>query len=320
MKRVSIVLAILGLIGAAGAVYYYFIREPHDMPTCDAGFRLDFMTRTCVPFGTGPGDTEPNIDFAQHDVTVPETSLRIRLKQEGSTSKYSGAFEDPNDPIMRGFLSIDSSQAVRMGDDYVLVPLFVTYGGTGQFLNVALFDARNQEHIGSVFVGDRIGISSIDVDGQVAKVNYRTRLESEGYAAEPTIPAQLVVEVKDRGIKEIMRLQNADYDDVELKSPAANSNVSGEFAIRGSIPGNWYFEAIAQYEILSEQYEQIAFGPVQALSDWMTTQRVPFEVKVNASTFNYGGRATIIISSDNIQGDEEGERKVKKMEIPVVIR
>jgi hypothetical protein len=263
---------------------------------------------------------EHTVDIGQVEITVPETSIKIKLAREGETSKYSSAFSDPSDPVMKGFVSIDASEETKIGDEYVLVPLFVTYGGTGQFINVALLNAKTNQHLGSVFVGDRIDIGSIEVRDMIAKVNYKTRLDTEAMAADPTIPAQLVVEVKDNMLKEIMRLQNADYNEVEIKSPAANSTISGDFVIRGSMPGSWYFEANAQLRIIDASYQEIAIGSVQALSDWMTTQRVPFEVKMNTSTLNTTGKATIIISSENVQGDEDGARKVKKMEVPVVIK
>jgi hypothetical protein len=35
---------------------------------------------------------------------------------------------------------------------------------------------------------------------------------------------------------------------------------------------------------------------------------------------NYTGNATIVIESENVRGDEEGELEVKRMFIPVVIK
>jgi hypothetical protein len=143
---------------------------------------------------------------------------------------------------------------------------------------------------------------------------------NESFAVTPTVPAQLVVEIKGDTVSEIMRLQNADYGDIEIKSPTPNAGIAGDFVIKGSMPGSWYFEAVAQFKILDATYKEIAIGSVQALSDWMTTQRVPFEVKMNTSMLNTKGKATIVISSENVEGGDEGERNVKRMEIPVVIR
>lgn len=319
MKKVIAMLIVLALVIGAGA-YYFFFREVHDTPTCGEGFRLDFSTRTCVPVTDGPNGETRDVDFTQVQITVPDSNIKLKLTQESGTSKYSATFSSEDDSSMEGFLSIDAAKTTRVSDQLVLAPMFVTYGGTGQFLNMALFNSQDNTYLGSVFIGDRVGTGDVVVQGQIVKVNYKTRLGSEGYAAEPTIPAQVVLEVRDNSIKEIMRLQNADYSEVELKSPTPNSNLSGEFVVRGSVPGSWYFEANAQFKIIDEMYQELAIGSVQALSDWMTTQRVPFELKLNTSSLNGKGKVRIIISSENVQGDEDGERKVKMMEIPVVIR
>jgi hypothetical protein len=323
-KAIIIILIILALIGAGA---YYFLSGKKDSVTvCEPGFRLDFGTRTCVPIASG--DKPIDVDFERVEITVPETSLKVKLMREGQSSKYSAAFADPDDPVMKGFVSIDSGKLTRVSDEYVLVPLFVTYGGTGQFLNLALFNAKSAMHVGSVFVGDRVEIHSIEphntgtkIEGNyIYKANYKTRLMNESFAVTPTVPAQLVVEIKGDTVSEIMRLQNADYGDIEIKSPTPNAGIAGDFVIKGSMPGSWYFEAVAQFKILDATYKEIAIGSVQALSDWMTTQRVPFEVKMNTSMLNTKGKATIVISSENVEGGDEGERNVKRMEIPVVIR
>lgn len=123
--------------------------------------------------------------------------------------------------------------------------------------------------------------------------------------------------MKDDKFVQIMKLQNADYADVEIKSPLTGAVISDILQIKGAIPGTWYFEAIAQFKIVDESYNEIAIGTVQALSDWMTTQRVPFEVTLPIANLNYKGKATIIIQSENVQGEEEGEKLVKRMFIPI---
>lgn len=324
MKKAAIILIVLALVG--GGAYYFLTREKEPAIVCDAGFRLDFGTRTCVPIVT---DNDPsNVDFGKIEVSVPDTAVKVLLVREGETTKYAANFADPEDPNIKGFVSVDASKITRVSDSLMLAPLYVNYGGTGQFLNVALFDAKTNRHVGTLFVGDRTAADSIIAhegaarvpDQYVFKINYKTRTLSQGFASEADVPAQLVVEIRNGSISEIMRLQNADYGDVEIKSPLPGSTISGDFALKGSVPGSWYFEASAQFKILDSTYKEVAIGSVQALSDWMTTQRVPFEVKMNTSMLNAKGKATIVISSENVEGGEEGERKVKRMEIPVVIK
>jgi len=318
MKKVIVILIVLALVGAG--TYYFIIKKDDAMPVCEAGFRLDFGTRTCVPVG---GSQQANaVDFSKVEISMQgDSSVKAQLVRQGDSTRYVGTFNSGSGAdAVRGSVSLDSSKTVQFSGEYVLVPLSSDFGGTGQFADIGLFNAKTNTYLGSVSVGDRIDIGSIEVKGSVAKVNYKTRLDSEPMVATPSIPAQLVVEVKDNSIREIMRLQNADYNDVEIKSPGANTTVAGEFVLKGSMPGSWYFEANAQFRVIDSTYKEVAIGSIQALSDWMTTQRVPFEVKLNTAAFNTTGKAYIVVSSENVRGDEEGERGVKKMQIPVTIR
>lgn len=316
MKKVIIIGVVLALLGVGA--FYVLKDKKSDMPVCEAGFRLDFTTRTCVPVG-GPDAETATIDFSKPEISMSSDSFKFKLTREGETSKYSAVF-DYDGGVTQGSATIDSDEAVKVGEEYILVPMHTNFGGSGQFTDIALFNAKSNTYIGSVPVGDRVGVSKIDVKDMIAKVNYKTRLATEPMVADPTIPAQLVVEVKSNSLKELMRLQNADYSEVEIKSPLANATVSGDFVLKGSMSGTWYFEASAPFKIMDDTYTEVAIGSVQALSDWMTTQRVPFEVKLNTATFNATGKATIIISSENVQGDDEGARKVKMMQIPITIK
>lgn len=316
MKKVIITVVVLALLGVGA--FYLLKDKKSDIPVCDPGFRLDFSTRTCVPVG-GPDAQVSEIDFSKPEISFSSDSFKFKLIREGETSKYSAIF-DYDGGVTQGSATIDSDEAVKVGDEYVLVPMHTNFGGSGQFTDVALFNAKTNAYIGSVPVGDRVGVSSIDVKDMIAKVNYKTRLATEPMVADPTIPAQVVVEVSGSSLKELMRLQNADYADVEIKSPLPGSTVSGSFVLKGSMAGTWYFEGSAPFKIMNETYQEVVIGSVQALSDWMTTQRVPFEVKLDSATFNASGKATIIVSSENVQGDDEGARKVKMMQIPIVLR
>ncbi len=298
--------------------YYFFIKMNAPEPQrCSDGFRFDPSVQNCVPVDV-PVE-EKKIDFSQIEFGVPETTIKVKLVK-GTDETYSATYTDPEMPSSKGLLSIDTTEAVDFSEKLVLIPVIVNSGGTGQFSYAALLNKENNSYIASVFIGDRISISSIETSGDVAKINFKTRALSQSYGDQPTIPAQVVLKVQDTGLSTVMRLQNSDYNQVEIKSPVANSTVTGEFSLKGSMPGPWYFEANSLFKILDENYNEIAIGSITALSDWMTEQRVPFDVKLNTTNFNYKGKATIIIESENVQGDIEGELKVKKMEIPFVIK
>lgn len=311
MKKTIVILILLILIGSG---VYFFVNINKKEHVCDEGFRFVPSTQKCEPVDK-PIDTEVvSLDFSKLTIQIPDTNITVQLKKDGEGTKYSGMYEDPEVPSMKGFASFDSKDLTEYSSDFVLLPFIINSGGTGQFLYVGLFDVKNNKQTSSVFVGDRVAIDSVQMSGEKIKINFKTRLDSESFAVSPTIPAQLVLVITNQKLVEHMRLQNADYSDVEIKSQLPLVS-KGTLSLKGAIPGTWYFEATAGFRILDNSYTEIGFGSIQALSDWMTTQRVPFELA--SSTITYKGKGTIVIESDNPQGGEEGERKMKKMYIPV---
>lgn len=311
MKKFLIFIFIL-IIG--GGVYYVFFNTDKKEVRCEEGFRFVPSTQTCE---STEQPKEKSIDFSKVTVMIPETNTKIELHQVGDTTKYTGKQEDPKNASMLQFISLDSKSTIKYSSELVMVPFTFETGGTGSFVYVGLFDVNTNTLVSSGYVGDRIDINSLAVVNEKIKVNFKTRLDSEPFTMEPSVPAQVVFGVLDNKMIEIMRLQNADYADVEIKSPTLPIVSSGELDIKGAVPGSWYFEANAQFKILDESQNEIALGSISALSDWMTTQRVPFELKISAESVTYKGYGTIIIQSENVQGGEEGEKLVKKMYIPV---
>lgn len=317
MKRIFLIVSVLILFGVGA--YYFFLQMTAEEPRrCENGFRFDPSIQNCVP--VVKEEEKKGINLSDFDIKVPESNISFKLIQAPSSSVYSNVYTDSANPNMKGSVSIDSDDIVEISPELALVPLSLDSGGTGNFTYVALLDIKNNKHVSSLFVGDRISIEKIEIVNQLAKINYKTRTESQSYADMPTVPAQMIVMFENTGMSQIMKLQNSDYNQIEIKSPVSNQNVSGEFLLKGSIPGTWYFEAVAQFKIIDENSNEIAIGSIQSLSDWMTEQRVPFELKLNTANFNYKGKATIIIQSENTEGGLEGELKVKKIELPVVIK
>ncbi len=308
---------VIGLALVIGAFYYVRSTQDPVAPRCEDGFRFVPSSRTCEPVDV-PEDLI-SADFARITFKVPGSSAVVTLKQEEGT-RYAGSYTDPEFESSEGFISLDAEDVVEFSDGLILIPFVQNGGGTGNFVYVALVDKIRNEHLSSVFVGDRIGIDSIETVGEIAQINYKTRLDTEGYSFEPTIPAQLVAEVKGKQLELVMRLQNAVYSDVELRSPRPRSDVSGSLALTGSIPGNWYFEANATYRILGDDLTELKSSYIKALSDWMTTQRVPFDTEIDLKDLEYVGTATVVVESHNAEGGEEGARKVKKIEVPVMMR
>lgn len=310
MKKVLITIIILII---CGGVYYLFLNTEKKEIRCEEGFRFVPSTQKCESIETSK---EKSIDFSKVTMLIPDTQTTIQLQQVGNTTKYTSKVEDPQDASLMQFVSLDSKDAVTYSEELIIAPFSLETGGTGYFTYIGLFDVNTNKLVSSGYIGDRIEISTLGVVNEKIKINFKTRLDSESFAQEPSIPAEVVFTVLKNKMIEIIRLQNANYSDIEIKSPALPLVINGEVEIKGAIPGSWYFEGSAQYKIMDKDNKEIALGSISALSDWMTTQRVPFVLDLSSENINYSGKAMIIIQSENVQGGEEGEKLVKKMFIP----
>jgi len=313
MKKIIIFILIVG-VGFGG--YWYVIQKNNEKNRCEDGFRFNPAINSCEKVDQ---NKKGEIDFALLKIKTISGN-EIQLQKNGETIEYTGTYQGSLGTTDTEFISLKSDKLVSYSDDVAIIPYLYNSGGTGQFVYIGIFDKNSNTHLDSIVLGDRITIESIDMYQDKAKVNFKDRLLTQSFAEEPKIPTQFVFEVKDNKINPILQLQNADYSDVEIKSPLAGSTISDMLVVKGAIPGSWYFEANAHFRILNNTFKEIAVGNIQAMSDWMTTQRVPFDLTVPVTSLNYKGDATIIIESENVQGDEEGEMKVKRIYIPVVIK
>lgn len=59
--------------------------------------------------------------------------------------------------------------------------------------------------------------------------------------------------------------------------------ISSPLEITGEARGNWYFEASFPVRVVAENGTELGVAPAQAEGEWMTTEFVPFSVKVNFS-------------------------------------
>jgi hypothetical protein len=316
-KYLTVFIVLTALIGITFGVYWYINKNQNQETRCQDGFRFVPSTQTCEPVEEENKTRE--IDFSKVKIKTIE-GKELALVKEGETAKFTAQFKDEKNPSIVEYVSLDSSQAIKYSDDYTLVPYLYNSGGTGQFMYLGLFEIKTNTHLDSIVLGDRIAVGSIQITGDKAKVNFKDRMITESFAVTPSIPTQFVLDIRDKKIIPIMQLQNADYSDVEIKSPEPNTAITDTLIVKGAIPGPWYFEASAIFRILDSSYQEIALGNIQALSDWMTAQRVPFEISTSTANLNYTGNATLIIESENVEGGDEGARKVKRIYLPITIK
>ena len=316
MKKtiITTITLIILFIGAYALYVFYMNSQPI---VCPDGQRMNPVKGECVDAGFSD-DNSDMLDFEKIIFQVPQSSTKLTL-EKNDTGLFTGTYTDAEFPSFKGFISLDPKEVTYFDDTIAIVPFFLNSGGTGQFMYVALIDRKTNSHLSSVFVEDRTTINSVEMSGDKILINYLTRSSSQSFSDFPKIPAQLVLTIKSDELVEFMRLENATFDQIELRSPTPQSTIKGDFLIRGAIPGYWYFEAIAGFKIIDQNLNELVSGQVEARSDWMTERKVPFEFLQNTGSFSYTGPATLIIESENVQGGEEGELKVKKMKIPVTI-
>ncbi|MEK7102946.1 MAG: PQQ-dependent sugar dehydrogenase, partial [Patescibacteria group bacterium] len=103
--------------------------------------------------------------------------------------------------------------------------------------------------------------------------------------------------------------------DPKVETPVSGQSVKSPLMVKGSAPGNWYFEASFPIELKDEKGTTLVKVPVQAKGDWMTTNYVPFEISLPFSV-KVKQKGTLILHKDNPSGLSENEQSI---EIPIVL-
>ncbi len=106
-----------------------------------------------------------------------------------------------------------------------------------------------------------------------------------------------------------------DEKEIEVFSPEINKIIYSPLNIEGQAIGNWFFEASFPIELIDDKGQILSQSYVQAQSDWMTENFVPFKGEIS---FQVAATTTgkLVLKNDNPSGLPENE---KKLEIPVVI-
>jgi len=89
--------------------------------------------------------------------------------------------------------------------------------------------------------------------------------------------------------------------DISVSQPLPNTQVTSPLTVSGEARGSWYFEASFPVRLLDGNGLEIAVTPATALSDWMTTNFVPYTATL---TFATPATATglLILEKDNPSG------------------
>jgi len=104
-------------------------------------------------------------------------------------------------------------------------------------------------------------------------------------------------------------------DEVIVTTPEPNQTINSPLIVEGEARGNWFFEASFPIELVDNQGKILGQSFVQAQSDWMTENFVPFKGELNYQvTATTTGK--LILRNDNPSGLAQND---KKIEMPVLI-
>ena len=102
---------------------------------------------------------------------------------------------------------------------------------------------------------------------------------------------------------------------VVVDAPKSGAGVPKTFTVTGKAPGPWYFEASFPIEVRNASGTVLTTGIATALSEWMTTEDVPF--KADISVTGYTGAATLVLKRDNPSGLPQNDASVS---MPITIQ
>ena len=98
-----------------------------------------------------------------------------------------------------------------------------------------------------------------------------------------------------------------------VTEPLKNSLVTTPLSVKGSVPGNWSFEASFPVKLLDADRNLVAQAPASLTGDWMTDAMVPFSANlpfvVPATNTGF-----LVLEKDNPSGEAANDDSV---EIPI---
>ena len=110
----------------------------------------------------------------------------------------------------------------------------------------------------------------------------------------------------------------ASKDDlIRLDSPRPGQVIKTPLVITGEARGNWFFEASFPIFLVNWDGLIIAQGIATAKDNWMTTEYVPFEAKLDFTIDKntYSNRGALILKKDNPSGLPVNDNA---LEIPIL--
>lgn len=136
--------------------------------------------------------------------------------------------------------------------------------------------------------------------------------DANNQATEPADDASNEEEMSGR----TTQYMNASANDI-IVNITDEQSVTSPLTITGQAIGPWYFEATAPVDVVNWDGLIIGSGYIEAESDWMTENFVPFSATLNYSYSENNPDGWIIIRNANASGEPQFD---KAIEIPVQLQ
>lgn len=99
-------------------------------------------------------------------------------------------------------------------------------------------------------------------------------------------------------------------------SPQVDEIITSPYKINGLARGSWFFEASFPIVLLNEAGEELGRTTAEAMSDWMTTDFVPFEAEISFDP-KTAEKGIAVFKKDNPSGLPQNDFSIN---IPVRFR
>ncbi len=149
----------------------------------------------------------------------------------------------------------------------------------------------------------------------LSKISSYSECKEAGFPVMESYPEQCVTSdgrtfVNEKAVVATTSVETTLSDMIRSVNIVPDQLISSPLVITGEARGYWYFESSFPVELLDGNGVQIAIVPMQATSDWMTTDFVPFKgtlsfVQPNTAT------GTLILRNDNPSGMPERSYEIR---------
>lgn len=108
---------------------------------------------------------------------------------------------------------------------------------------------------------------------------------------------------------------NPENSDIRVFLPKPEELVKSPLQVSGEARGTWFFEASFPIKIIDEAGNVLGTSYVQAESDWMTENFVPFKGEINY-LLKTRTNGFLVLAKDNPSGLQENDKEIR---IPIIL-